>query len=232
MLRERRDEITKVFGSETKPIRNLHAIVRENLPSSASSPANKSTSLPSPPLEFEEAKVEQKETIMAMAKLYSFIIDMNRVSNILSELSYLVNLLNAEHNPYEHQQHKISSNDLTSNLLKNFHNSIFFAMCVLDHQKQTFAMLDCTTIRVLCDYQRIQKLTASLYEYLRKIMQRKMQMDFSVAGKGVGGGRGSANSINKVVFYQQETDNRDNFPSEREFGAFKKQRDMFYSILR
>lgn len=238
MLRERRDEITKDFGSEKKPARNLHALIRENLqsssPSSVSigSPAHKSTSSSAPSaLEYDDAKVERREMVMAMARLYSFIIDMNHVPNILTEFSYLVNLLNTEHNPYEQQQQKLS-NDVASHLLKNFHNCIFFATCVLNHQKQTLAMLDCTTIRVLCDYERIQRLTASLYEYLRSVMQKKMQMDTLAASKGIGGGRGNANSINKVVFYQQETDNRDNFPSDREFGAFKKQRDMFYSILR
>lgn len=234
MLREHRDAITKDFGSEKKPIRNLHALIKENLQSSPSStmlgsPVHKSA----PSLNYDESKVERREMLMTLAKLYSFIIDMNHVPNILSEISYLVNLLNTEHNPYEHQQHqqqhqKLSSSDIASHLLKNFHNCIFFATCVLNHQKQTLAMLDCTTIRVLCDYERIQKLTSSLCEYLRSVMQKKMQMDTLASGKG----RGNANSINKVVFYQQETDNRDNFPSDREFGAFKKQRDMFYSILR
>lgn len=231
MLREHRDAITKDFGSEKKPIRNLHALIKENLQSSPSigSPIMHKSSTPI--LEYDELKVERHEMLMAMAKLYSFIIDVNHVPNILSEISYLVNLLNTEHNPYEHQhqQHqKSSSSDIASHLLKNFHNCIFFVTCVLNHQKQTLAMLDCTTIRVLCDYERIQKHTSSLYEYLRSVMQKKMQMDTLAGGKG--GGRGG--SINKVVFYQQETDNRDNFPSDREFGAFKKQRDMFYSILR
>lgn len=230
MLREHRDAITKDFGSEKKPIRNLHALIKENL---QSSPSSMFGSTPSPALKYDESKVERREMLMTLAKLYSFIIDMNHVPNILSEISYLVNLLNTEHNPYEHQQQQqhqklLSSCDIASHLLKNFHNCIFFATCVLNHQKQTLAMLDCTTIRVLCDYERIQKLTSSLYEYLRSVMQKKIQMDTLASSKG----RGNANSINKVVFYQQETDNRDNFPSDREFGAFKKQRDMFYSILR
>jgi codanin-1 len=60
-------------------------------------------------------------------------------------------------------------------------------------------------------------------------MQKKMQIDSAIASQRV---KSDTNNINKVVFYQQETDNRDNFPSDREFGAFKKQRDMFYAILR
>ncbi|XP_070503115.1 protein disks lost [Chironomus tepperi] len=244
MLREHRDTISKDFDVEHKPIRNLHTLIRENLPASpislSSSPVGHNPftgSLVSTPhksiLKYDEGKVERKDLLMAMARIYSFLIDANHVPNILSEFSYIVNLLNTEYNPYEHQMqnytHIKSSIDIASNILKNFHNCIFFIMCILNHQKQILAMLDCTTIRVICDYERIQTITPSLYEYLRNIMQKKMQIDSAIASQRV---KSDTNNINKVVFYQQETDNRDNFPSDREFGAFKKQRDMFYTILR
>lgn len=245
MLREHRDAISKDFNNEHKPIRNLHALIKENLPaspisssSSAGAPATCGTGgiAPTTPhkstLNYDELKVDRRDVLMVMAKLYSFLIDMNLVPNVLSELSYLVNLLNTEHNPYEHYNHQSqmkSCADIALNLLKNFHNCIFFAICVLNHQKQTLGMLDATTIRVLCEFERIQIITPTLYEYLRNIMQKKMQMDTIIAAQHKG--RNNA-SINNVVFYQQETDNRDNFPSDREFGAFKKQRDLFYTILR
>lgn len=244
MLREHRDTISKDFDVEHKPIRNLHALIRENLPASpislSSSPVGHNPftgSLVSTPhksiLKYDEGKVERQDLLIAMARIYSFLIDANHVPNILSEFSYIVNLLNTEFNPYEHQIQNYtqmkSSIDIASNILKNFHNCIFFTMCILNHQKQILAMLDCTTIRVICDYERIQTITPSLYEYLRNIMQKKMQIDSAIASQRV---KSDTNNINKVVFYQQETDNRDNFPSDREFGAFKKQRDMFYAILR
>ena len=244
MLRNARDTISKDFDAEHKPIRNLHTLIRENLPASpislSSSPVGQNTftgSLVSTPhksiLKYDEGKVDRQDLLTAMARIYSFLIDANHVPNILSEFSYIVNLLNTEFNPYEHQMQNYtqmkSSIDIASNILKNFHNCIFFTMCILNHQKQILAMLDCTTIRVICDYDRIQTITPSLYEFLRNIMQKKMQIDSAIASQRV---KSDTNNINKVVFYQQETDNRDNFPSDREFGAFKKQRDMFYAILR
>ncbi|KAG5675331.1 hypothetical protein PVAND_005241 [Polypedilum vanderplanki] len=232
ILREQRDAISKDFHNEAQTsVRNLHALIKENL---AASPLQASQSGKTvTAVEYDEKKVDRRDMLMIMAKIYSFIIDMNYVPNILSEISYLVNLLNSEYNPYEHQSQNYTqmktSNDIASNLLKNYHNCIFFASCVLNHQKQTLGMLDCTTIRVICVYERIQTITPVLHEHLRKLMQVKMQMDSLMSSHRA---RSDANDINKVVFYQQETDNRDNFPSDREFMAFKKQRDLFYAILR
>lgn len=233
LLREHRDAISKDFGNEHKPTRNLHALIRENLPASPLQSQQFSSTPHKLALEYDETRVDRQDVLIIMAKIYSFLIDANYVPNILSEFSYIVNLLNTEHNPYEHQSQNHTQmktyNDIAAHLLKNYHNCIFFAICVLNHQKQILGMLDCTTIRVICDGERIRKTMPALYDYLRNVMQKKMQMDTLMSSQK---GRSDASDVNKVVFYQQETDNRDNFPSDREFGAFKKQRDMFYAILR
>lgn len=236
ILREHRDTITKDFTAEHTPTRNLHALIRETLPASPLSATGQnilaSTPHKSAAMAYDEGQVERQDVLVAMARIYSFLIDANHVPNILSEFSYIVNLLNTECNPYERQTQNYSqmksSIDVASCVLKHFHNCIFFAVCILSHQKQILGMLDCTTIRVICDYERIQTSAPNVYEYLRNVVHRKMQID-SLSTQRV---RSDANNINKVVFYQQETDNRDNFPSDREFGVFKKQRDMFYAILR
>lgn len=89
-------------------------------------------------------------------------------------------------------------------------------------------MLDLTTIRVLIDNERIQTCSRHMYDFLKQIHLHKTQLEAAspaIANK-------SFNSSFNSVFYQQDIDNRDNFPSDKEFGAFKKQRDIFYSILR
>ena len=43
-------------------------------------------------------------------------------------------------------------------------------------------------------------------------------------------GHASQSSFSSVSF-QAETDNSSNFPSERNFIIFKKQRDMFYEVM-
>lgn len=225
ILRDQRDAITKDFTSEMEPQRNLHAVIRENLPAIAQSPKS---SRKLAPFDFDDSKVEQKEILSLMAKVYSFILDMNLVANILSELSYLFNVLNTE---YEHigqtpsQDNNNSPVLLASNLLKNLQNCVFFIVQVINCQKQNLELLDVVTLRVVIDNERIQQLAVDLCNHLKLRIQQKSQLVTNVQAS-------SGSNSNKVVLYQQETDNRDNFPSSQEFGAFKKQRDLFYSILR
>ena len=118
-------------------------------------------------------------------------------------------------------------NFFSKSILKNLNSCIFFATKTLNFQKHVLVLLDVTTIRVLIDNERIQTCNNHLYEFLKQIHQHKTQLDASLmlTNKSIG------SSCNNV-FYQQDIDNRDNFPSDKEFLAFKKQRDTFYSILR
>lgn len=223
MLRHERESISKDFMTELEPQRNLHAFVRESFPAVAQSTSK------SPTFQFDESKVVQKDVLMLMAKTYSFLLDMNMVANILSEFTYFFSLLNTEHEPIEqpsNQSQTKSRPEIASCFLKNLHNCIFFAIQVLNCQKQNLALLDVMTIRVIIDNERIQQLTKELLDYLRLVVQQKSRSDASL--------QSSANTGSNIrqVFFQQETDNRENFPSDREFGAFKKQRDLFYVILR
>lgn len=226
---DQRDTISKDFITEQEPQKNLHAIVRANLPAtsqSTESPRKVST------FQFDESRVERKEILTKMAKVYSFLLDINMVPNILSEYSYLFNLLNTDREPLEqltsqnHNQNK-SPTEVASHILKNLHNCMFFTAHVLNCQKFNLALLDIMTLRVLIDNERIQQLATELHDHVKFAIQQKSQLDTSARMSSH-----TENSISQVVFYQQETDNRDNFPSDREFGTFKKQRDMFYTILK
>lgn len=232
MLRDCRDAITKDFTKEQEPARHLHAFIKETLPSSAGVVKAPGTPRKLSIFKYHEEKVVEKEMLLRMAKVYSFLMDMNLIPNILTELSYLINLLNTDHDPYEQvaPQNPPHSTDKSSMLLKNLTNCIYFTTHTLIAQRNVLALLDVTTIRVLIDNERIQQFP-ELYEHLKLFQQRKVQLEdvaLTLAHKNQLNGSISGGN----VFFQQETDNRDNFPSDREFGAFKKQRDMFYSILR
>lgn len=225
ILRDQREAITKDFTSEMEPQKNLHAVIRENMPAIAQSPKSARKLAP---FDFDDSKVEQKELLVVMAKIYSFIIDMNLVANILSEFSYLFNVLNTEYEPIDHAVSHNNTNSpvvFAANLLKSLQNCVFFIVQVINCQKQNLELLDVVTLRVVIDNERIQLLAVDLCNHLKLRIQQKSKLETSVHAS-------SGSSSSKVVFYQQETDNRDNFPSDREFGAFKKQRDLFYSILR
>lgn len=223
MLRDEREAISKDFTTDAEPrARNLHAFVRESFPS-AVQPRK------SPTFTFDDTKVERKDWLLLMAKTYSFLIDINLVPNILSEFTYLFSILNIENEPIEqvlNQSQLKSTIEIASSLLRNLHNTVFFAVQILNSQKQNLSLLDIMTIRVILDNEKTQELTGELHEYLKQAVQIKTRIDTSLQSHTNAG-----NNL-KQVFFQQETDNRDNFPSDREFGAFKKQRDLFYVILR
>lgn len=225
ILRDQREAITKDFTSEMEPQRNLHAVIRENMPAIAQSPKSVRKLAP---FDFDDSKVEQKHLLVLMAKIYSFILDMNLVANILSELSYLFNVLNTEYEPIERISSQNNTNSpvvFAANLLKSLQNCVFFMIQVINCQKHNLELLDVVTLRVVIDNERIQLLAVDLCNHLKLRIQQKSKLETNVHAS-------IGSSSSKVVFYQQETDNRDNFPSDREFGAFKKQRDLFYSILR
>jgi codanin-1 len=126
-----------------------------------------------------------------------------------------------------------SSSDYMT-VLKNLNNCVYFALHALARQKCLLASLDNTTIKVLIDNERLSNLSRNLHGFLREIHSHKIQLDSGDNGtlfEASSNFGGNNNSLNNV-FYQQENDTKENFPSEREFGAFKKQRDAFYIILR
>jgi len=224
MLRDCRAAITKDFSEQQTPQKNLHALIKENLPASVAQSPRRASSTAT--FNYDDTKVERKDELAVMARLYSFLLDMNLTANILTELSYLISLLNVDRDACSEQQVQPLS---TSHLLRSLNNCIFFVVQTLNRQKHVIALLDVTTIRVLIDNERVQQLTLELYEHLKLIHQRKAQLDLTVtASQRIGG----TSSSSGVVLYQQDTDNRDNFPTNREFGAFKTQRDLFYGILR
>ena len=225
MLKDQREAISKDFTNEMEPQRNLHAMIKENLPTIAQSPRKNLT-----PFEFDESKVEHKELLLLMARIYSFILDMNLVPNILSEFSYLFNVLNTEYEPVDQTlSQSVNKNpfELAANLLKSLHNCVHFIVHIIKCQRQNLELLDVMTLRVVVDNERIQQLAADLNNHLKLKIHEKSQLDTSNKFNA-----SSGNSVSQVVLFQQETDNRDNFPSDKEFGAFKKQRDLFYGILR
>lgn len=222
MLRAERDAISKDFTTDMEPQRNLHAFVRESFPAVTQSPRKAS-------FQYDDSKVVHKEVLVMMAKTHSFLIDMNLIPSVLSEFTYFFSLLNTEQELIEQPPNQSQTKSLTeiaSSLLKSLQNCVFFASQVLNYQKKNLALLDVMSIRVILQNERTQQLTVELFDCLRTAVQTKSKVESSLQSNS------SVGNNLRQVFFQQETDNRDNFPSEREFSAFKKQRDLFYVILR
>lgn len=226
ILCEERVDVSRNFQVELQPEKNLHTILKESLPI-ANSPVKTQQSIVPTSLEYDSSKVQKKELLHVMSQLYSFLLDMNLVANILAEFSYLFTLLNSDADPFENLKNGFQSSTIVetaSVVLKDFHNCIYFVMHVLKLQKSSLSLLDAMTIRVILDNERFQAISPDLNEFFKLTLQQKLQLNIEKAA--------NKSFSNNIVFYQQETDNLDNFPSSKEFQAFRKQRDMFYEVLR
>lgn len=230
------DDIIKCFEEEqldNNSVRGLYATLKENIPPSIRAKTE---------LKININKITNRKILNAFTEIYSTIIDLNLTTNILTEISYLINLLNLEvfdattdfRNNSISETEAIVADTLHVNdcngfgdempiILRNINNCIYFALETLNKQKYLLALLDTTTLKVLIDNERLMTLNVNLQNYLKSILSHKLSLD-SVTND-LSFSLGSA-------FFQQENDSKLNFPTDREFAAFKKQRDMFYTILR
>uniref|UniRef100_A0A8D8JN52 Protein disks lost n=1 Tax=Culex pipiens TaxID=7175 RepID=A0A8D8JN52_CULPI len=233
LLRNYKDIIKSNFEAAEEqnpdPSKMIHAALRNTI----NTPRKNSESGNTPPLIIELDKVTNPTKINRLVDVYTLIIDLNLTPNILSEFSYLINLINTEFDPFEAISTFNADSPDFHNILKNLNNCIYFAMEVLNRQRNLLALLDSITLKVLVENERIAGLNVLLHAFLREIHSQKLQLDSSgqrmlEESVQLGGGGAGGNG----VLYQQEADTKEHFPSEREFGAFKKQRDAFCTIYR
>uniref|UniRef100_A0A1B0D941 Codanin-1 C-terminal domain-containing protein n=1 Tax=Phlebotomus papatasi TaxID=29031 RepID=A0A1B0D941_PHLPP len=172
--------------------------------------------------------VTDSPALNLFASIYSTLIDWNLVTNVLAELTFVLNLLNADFEVQEAPKRSSSPSDV----LKSANNCVFFAFGVLNRQRKLLALLDATTIKILLDNERISQLQESLHKFLTSVHRHKVHLMSSQRSTLQTTLPGNISVGQGNVFYQQENDTRDNFPSTKEFAAFKNQRDGFYTILR
>ncbi|XP_052864443.1 protein disks lost [Anopheles cruzii] len=183
-------------------------------------------------LTIEFGRVTQRATIDRLVAIYALLMDLNLVPNVLNELAYLINLVGTERpvtaGPATDTTRGSGSEDPLSGVLRSPHNGVYFATEVLHRQRMLLALLDCTSLRVVVENEQLAALQPPLTGFLRDVLARKLKLE--TPGDPPGATTTSSSITN--VFYQQENDTRDHFPSLKEFGAFNKQRDSFYAILR
>lgn len=229
-----KDELRKVFQDERSAPTCLRALIQERLGATTANVPSKAA----PPIELD--KISNRAALDKFVAIYSIILDLNLVTNILTEFAYLVNLINVDadeyHERYPHLmatgQNEIDTGDgnesSTTMLLRNINNCVYFGLGVLKLQKHVLRLLDTSSIKVLLDNERLTTLDATIKDYLMTVYAHKMQLESSLHGHD---SAFKVQNSSMKVFYQQEQDTQINFPSSREFATFKKQRDTFYSIL-
>lgn len=230
MLKTQKDAIKQDFADEPSP--SLRTALQEKLTTKSINPSK-----PAPPIDLN--RITYKHILDKFIQIYAVILDLNLVTNVLAEISYLVNLVNADTEEfYDRNPHLLNKVpeilDVTDEklvretLLKYINNCVYFGLGVLKLQKIVLRLLDITTLKVLLDNERLTTLDNDTKDLLTQIYAHKVQLesvnqDHNTSFK---------NSSSMKVFYQQDDDTRDNFPSSTEFAAFKKQRDGFYNIMR
>lgn len=245
ILKTQKDVIRQVFMEEKQADNNARAFLKDQ-------GVIKSDPNYSGPL-IDLSKITNEKVLLRLIQTYSLIFDLNLVTNILNEISFLVNLINLDSDPYsmknaepifghhfnsniqeqkrsppQQQQPNQNVNQILDGIFKNVNNCIYFGIGVLKYQKHTLCLLDTTSMKVLLENERINRFGHAIKDELFRAYAHKTQLELSIASQTTPFKIGQSFQ----VFYQQEHDTKINFPSSQEFTAFKKQRDAFYMILR
>ncbi|XP_017276948.1 codanin-1 isoform X2 [Kryptolebias marmoratus] len=174
----------------------------------------------------ELSKVTFLSELDILVELYSTCISENLVPNIFLELFFVMQLLTSR-SPHTHSDEEqgslcaVSSDVLERCYLRQVHNCVYFAVKVLENQFQLVAHLDKCTLRLLAENERVASFSPDLRDRLTHAQDRSTaKLSPSVS-----------TFIHSVPF-QPATDNRSNFGSDKGFHTFKKQRDIFYELLR
>ncbi|XP_053521842.1 codanin-1 isoform X3 [Artibeus jamaicensis] len=202
MLRKERSKQLQQSSAPTCPIPELG--------SSLPTRAGNLTAEPADP-----AKVSSHQRLELVALVYSSCIAENLVPNLFLELFFVLQLLTTR------RMVAAKDNSLESPLFQSVHDCVFFAVQVLEHQFPVLSYLDKGTLKLLAENERLLCFSPALQGRLRAAYEGSVAKVSLAMPPSV-----------QAVSFQPETDNRANFSSDRAFHTFKKQRDVFYEVLR
>ncbi|NXM56984.1 CDAN1 protein, partial [Illadopsis cleaveri] len=173
------------------------------------------------------AKVSCKKQLECLAQLYSSCIAENLVPNIFLELFFVLQLLTskgtstAEDGDSDPEISERNGDVSGRQHFESVHNCVYFAVRVLDYQYEIISHLEKGMLKLLAENERIASFSPTLHKRLRQAYESSTAKVSLLLPCSV-----------QSVSFQPETDNRSNFPSDRAFHIFKKQRDIFYELLR
>ncbi|CAK7301356.1 Cdan1 [Vulpes lagopus] len=173
----------------------------------------------------DPARVSSRQRLELIALIYSSCIAENLVPNLFLELFFILQLLTARRmvaaKDSDLEPTPGAPDSLESPLFQSVHDCVFFAVQVLEHQFQVLSYLDKGTLKLLAENERLLCFSPALQGRL------KAAYEGSVAKVSL-----AVPPSAQAVSFQPETDNRANFSSDRAFHTFKKQRDVFFEVLR
>ncbi|XP_012280996.1 uncharacterized protein LOC105700032 [Orussus abietinus] len=156
--------------------------------------------------------IEANENIEKLSLDSQSMINMNKNASDISSTNYI--------------EEKNVDNHTKKRYLRTIHNCAYFSTNVLNNQRTLLNILDRTTLKLLLENNIIGVFKPELKEYVNKLYDTKLSVSIKVKEPY------NFSILEKNVCFQKDTDNRDNFPSETAFHTFRRQRDMFYQILK
>ncbi|XP_041122102.1 codanin-1 isoform X2 [Polyodon spathula] len=220
MLRRERSKLSQQTSSPGLPPA-LEPSTPTKLGSSRTSSSG-SADLHSPTADLH--KVSSACQLDLLAELHCACIAENLVPNVFLELFFVLQLLTSRGSaPSEERQGCPAAcrDVLDRPYFNSVHNCVYFAVKVLERHFDLISQLDKCTLRLLAENERLGSFSPALRD-------RLLTAHDSSSAKV---SRITPSFIQSVPF-QPATDNRSNFYSDKAFHIFKKQRDIFYELLR
>ncbi|XP_022664569.1 codanin-1-like [Varroa destructor] len=153
----------------------------------------------------------RQETLDRLAHLYANCLTRNFVPNLLVEIHFVLQLLVV----------KIKRmNSQSSLLLGTISNCGYFAVQVLRYSDSLLAILGRDMLKLLRDLPHVQRMNLELHNRLAELYSQ--ERSFSTF----------RSSFIQGVSFDTSIDNADNFPTQQQFGAFRRQRDAFCQLLK
>ncbi|XP_062864068.1 codanin-1 isoform X2 [Trichomycterus rosablanca] len=175
----------------------------------------------------DPTKVTNAPELDILAELYCACILENLVPCVFLELFFVLQLLTSRSVlASESTEECLSVFERNTDVLEraylgNVHSCVYFAVHVLENQFTLLSHMDHCTLRLLAENERIGIFSPALRDRLAqaqdtcraKVLPNLLTFIHSVS-------------------FQPATDNRTNFSNDKAFHTFKKQRDIFYELLR
>lgn len=156
--------------------------------------------------------ITEREKLDTLATVYAALLNKGLVVNLTIELCFLLQLLTVKQ--------KVNLEEKSTKLLHSVHNRTYFAAAVLENILQLLCFLDKPTLKLLSNVEQLSTFAPQLYSSLVELVKGVEPVS-----------RGWSSSIQGVAF-DSSTDSLNHFASDNHFRAFRKQRDLFYSLFR
>ncbi|KAJ0182903.1 hypothetical protein K1T71_000879 [Dendrolimus kikuchii] len=172
-------------------------------------------------------KVYLKDKLDVIINVYEILLKNNLILSINTEIYFLISILMSKQreSDYIDVETKLIDNNIDV-ILKSVHNCTYFAVKSLWNLRVFLELiLDKNSLKTLGENKKVRSFYPDLAKFLLNCYGLRREAESTVDK------RPSAVCGN-VVCFNPETDRADNFPSTMSFHSFKRQRDMFYDILR